>query len=490
MPGLIDRIERWGRLSPDRVAHISGDRSLTYGELVRQSNAVATYLRRTLPDDGAPIAVQGHKAPEMLVAFLGAVRAGHPYIPIDTVLLPAQRVARILAVANAPMTLTAEQVAEIAADTDAADVSIRPASETGAYYIIFTSGSTGEPKGVVITHGCLASYLDWMLGEQGFVQQGETFLNQAPFSFDLSVMDMYCSLATGGTLFSLSQSEIDNPARLYQTLPQSNVSVWVSTPSFAQLCLAERTFTDAMLPYLRKFLFCGETLPPETAAALLDRFPHSQVWNTYGPTETTVATASIQITRETLARYRPLPVGRPKPDSRVLVVDGEGQPVADGVRGEIVIAGPNVSTGYLNRPALTAQAFFEWDGQRAYRTGDWGRYQDGLLFCEGRRDFQIKLHGHRIELGDIESHLQALPGIRDGAIIPKLKDGHAEWLAAFVIFHQRPDGTEFEIGQDLRRQLAQRLPAYMLPRKFYFLPTFPLTANGKVDRQKLAELIA
>ncbi len=489
MPSLIERIERWGRLSPNRVAHISGDRSLTYGELVRQSNAVATYLRRTLPDDGAPIAVQGHKAPEMLVAFFGAVKAGHPYIPIDTMLLPAQRVAQILAIANAPLILTGERVAEIAADADAADVSIQPATEAESCYIIFTSGSTGEPKGVVITHGCLASYLDWMLGEQDFVQQEETFLNQAPFSFDLSVMDMYCSLATGGTLFSLSQSDIDNPARLYKALPQSNVTVWVSTPSFAQLCLAERTFNDAMLPRLRKFLFCGETLPPETAAALLDRFPRAQVWNTYGPTETTVATTSIQITRETLARYRPLPVGRPKSDSHVLVVDGETQPVAEGLRGEIVIAGPNVSAGYLNRPALTAQAFFEWDGQRAYRTGDWGRYQDGLLFCEGRRDFQIKLHGHRIELGDIESHLQALPGVRDGVIIPKLNDGHAQWLAAFVILQERVEGTEFEIGQGLRRHLAQRLPAYMLPRKFYFLPAFPLTANGKIDRQKLAELI-
>lgn len=220
-----------------------------------------------------------------------------------------------------------------------------------------------------------------------------------------------------------------------------------------------------------------------------ERPPRAQLWNTYGPTEATVATTSIQITREIVARCRSLPVDRPKPDRHVLVIDDNGQPVAEGVRGEIIIVGPSVSVGYLNRPELTAQAFFDWNGLRAYRTGDWGCYRDGLLFCEGRRDFQIKLHGHRIELGDVESHLQALPGIRDAAVIPRLKEGQAQWLAAFVIFNERPDGAELEIGQNLRRQLAARLPAYMLPRKFYFLPTFPLTSNGKVDRQRLAEII-
>ncbi len=489
MLDLIDRLDRWGRTVPDRLAHVSGGRTLTYGALARQSDIIAVYLHEALPDSHAPVAIYGHKEPEMLIAFMGAIKAGHPYIPLDST-TPPQRIERVLSISGAPLMLTPDRVADlVATTTGSVPQSAYLPQPDDPFYIIFTSGSTGEPKGVVITHGCLESYLDWMLDEQIFAEQRETFLNQAPFSFDLSVMDLYGSLATGGTLFSLSQAEITNPAQLYQTLAHSEVTVWVSTPSFAQLCLAERTFTAARLSHVRKFLFCGETLTPEVATALLDRFPQAQVWNMYGPTEATVATTSIRIVPAVLGRYHALPVGYPKPDGRVLVVDEEGQPVAEGERGEIVIAGPNVSPGYLNRPDLTAKAFFAMDGRRAYRTGDWGHYQDGLLFCEGRSDHQIKLHGHRIELGDVEIHLQALPGVRDAIVVPKRKDGQADWLAAFVILNEPPNGSEFEAGRLLRQRLAEQLPAYMLPRHFYFLPSFPMTANGKADRQQLAQML-
>jgi len=244
-----------------------------------------------------------------------------------------------------------------------------------------------------------------------------------------------------------------------------------------------------MLPQVRRFLFCGEALPPEVAAQILDRFPGGEVWNTYGPTETTVATTSIRISRDVLARYSPLPIGHPMPASRVLVVDEDGQPVAPGERGEIVIAGPHVSRGYLGTPDLDAEAFCELDGMRAYRTGDRGHYQDGLLFCDGRIDSQIKLHGYRVELGDVEANMQALPGVREAVVLPVLKQGRAQSLAAFVILTERPPGSDFEVSRMLRAQLAERLPAYMLPRQFFFLEAFPMTANGKVDRRQLATLL-
>ena len=207
------------------------------------------------------------------------------------------------------------------------------------------------------------------------------------------------------------------------------------------------------------------------------------------PRSRTVATTSIRIDRDVLARYSPLPIGRPMPGSRVVVVDQEGQPVAPGERGEIVIAGPHVSPGYLGRPDLSAEAFHELDGMPAYRTGDRGHYRDGLLFCDGRIDSQIKLHGYRVELGDVEANLQALPGVREAVVVPILKHARPQSLAAFVILSERPPGSDFELSRMLRTRLAERVPAYMLPRQFFFLDAFPMTTNGKVDRRQLATLL-
>jgi D-alanine--poly(phosphoribitol) ligase subunit 1 len=355
------------------------------------------------------------------------------------------------------------------------------------FYILFTSGSTGEPKGVIITLACLEHFIAWMLAEQQFAELGEVFLNQAPFSFDLSVMDLYCSLATGGTLFSISRDLIANPKQLYCALTSSGVTTWVSTPSFAQMCLVEEKFSEAMLPRVRRFLFCGETLTPQTAANLLERFPRSEVWNTYGPTEATVATTSIRIDARVLEEYSPLPVGYAMPGSEILIVNEDREILPAGQRGEIMIAGPNVSPGYLARPDLTSDAFFRYRDLRAYRTGDLGRFRQGLLFFEGRMDEQIKLSGYRIELGDVEANLRALPTVRDAVVLPVNKDGIIQSLAAFVLLAARDETSHFNLSHRLRKQLSERLPAYMLPRKFLFLDVFPMTPNGKIDRATLAK---
>ncbi len=208
----------------------------------------------------------------------------------------------------------------------------------------------------------------------------------------------------------------------------------------------------------------------------------------YGPTEATVATTSVQIDRRVLQTYTPLPVGSPKPDSRIVIMADSGEQLADGHHGEIVIAGNNVSPGYLGRADLTDAAFFDLDGSRAYRTGDQGYFRDGWLFFEGRRDQQIKLRGHRVELGDIEAHLQALAHVRDAIVVVRLKTGVAESLSAFVIFDNCDEPSDDECARALRDQLGERLPAYMIPRRFYFLSAFPMTPNGKADRKKLAEM--
>jgi D-alanine--poly(phosphoribitol) ligase subunit 1 len=490
---LLARIDRWGRETPDRVAHVCGAQRLTYGELLVRSDALAEHLLAMLPKDRSPFAVLGHKEPEQLIAFLACVKSGHPYVPIDSS-LPLQRIEQIIATAQTKITLTPKFVAEHATDIRSSSGRTNPTLPTirpdDPFYIMFTSGSTGAPKGVVITHGCLTTFLDWMLTEQSFAEQEETFLNQVPYSFDVSFMDTFTSLLTGGTVWSITRDEIANPKLLYQSLTVSGVTTWVSTPSFAQMCLVEKSFGPAMLPLVRRFLFCGETLAPRVASQLLDHFPDAQVWNTYGPTEATVATTSVLVDRELLSRYAPLPIGRPMPGSQIVIMDDQRREVAPGERGEIVIVGRHVSPGYLGRPDLTEKVFFLLNGERAYRTGDEGHYQDGLLFFDGRLDHQIKLHGYRIELGDIEANLQALSAVRDAVVLPIKKEGQVESLAAFVILQEAQNASDFEISQTLRTLLAERIPAYMIPRKFKFLEAFPMTANGKADRRKLAEMLA
>jgi D-alanine--poly(phosphoribitol) ligase subunit 1 len=291
-------------------------------------------------------------------------------------------------------------------------------------------------------------------------------------------------------LFSIGKQEITNLKKLYDAFGRSDVTSWVSTPTFAQMCLVERGFAQSMLPQLRRFLFCGETLAPETASQLLERFPKAEVWNTYGPTETTVACASVRVTRDVLARYSPLPIGAPMPGARIFVADINAEPVPAGDRGEIIIAGTNVSPGYLGRPDLTNASFFRLGNLRAYRTGDWGRIQGDLLFFEGRIDGQVKVNGHRIELGDLEENLRALPTVADAVVLPVIRKGVAESLAAFVVLVQRGQESEFELGAQLRAQLAERVPMYMLPRKIIYYDAFPITANGKTDQRKLAASIA
>jgi D-alanine--poly(phosphoribitol) ligase subunit 1 len=483
---LLDRIDQWGRTAPDRIAHRSGERTMTYGELLARSDALAAWIQAELGDTHVPIAVHGHKEPEMLIAFLAAVKSGRPYVPIDYS-IPAQRVDRILQSADAALVLTPERVASLANEKPEA----KPQRVEGndPFYILFTSGSTGEPKGVVITLANLQHFVGWMIGEQKFEELGETFLNQAPFSFDLSVMDLYCCLATGGTLHSVTKDEVANLKNLYQSLAASGVSTWVSTPSFAQMCLIERSFSETMLPKMRRFLFCGETLAPETASQLIERFPKAQVWNTYGPTEATVATTSMIVDRAVLAEFNPLPVGRSMPGSGIAIVGEDGKRVPPGERGEIVITGPNVSPGYLRRPDLTAKSFAPYEGHPAYRTGDWGRDRNGLIFFEGRMDSQVKVNGYRIELGDLEANLRALPDVADAVVLPVVKTDKIDSLAAFIVLSTEKTGSDFERTAALKKSLGERLPAYMVPRKFQYLDSFPMTPNGKADRRKLADLL-
>ena len=221
---LIQRIERWGQQYPERAAHIGSGQALTYGQLAEASDRLARHLAVTLPEPRSPVAVLGHKQNEMLIGFVGCIKSGHPYIPLDSS-LPHHRLTAILEAAHATL-LTVEQIDGI---LNAAPVPAPPSLETlglgDVWYIIFTSGSTGDPKGVMISRRSLEHFVTWIVEEQGFREGHEIFLNQAPFSFDLSVMDLYASLATAGTLYSITQAEIGEPRLLFDGLGKSDLSV-------------------------------------------------------------------------------------------------------------------------------------------------------------------------------------------------------------------------------------------------------------------------
>ena len=487
MSNLLERIRSVVTDFGDRTAHVGSTGSITYRELWQRAHALAAHLHTQPP---GPVMVIGHKEPYMLVGFIGSVLSGRAYIPVDTS-LPAARVERIQATASPAAVLSMEEVEFRTREwSEATEVPLPACAPNDPFYTIFTSGSTGDPKGVIITHECLTAFVDWMLAEQGLRRGEEVYLNQAPFSFDLSVMDLYLSLLTGGTLVSLTKEDIADPRALYAKLRTSGVTVWVSTPSFAQMCLVERSFDATMVPGMRRFLFCGEALAHKTASGLRTRFPDAQVWNTYGPTEAAVATTSILVDAELLANFDPLPIGYQRPGSTVVIRSADGTSANDGERGEIIIIGPNVSPGYLARPDLTAAAFFEENGQRGYKTGDRGYAREGLLFFEGRMDFQVKVRGHRIELGDVEAHVRDVPGVVDAVVLPVERRGVCESLAAFVVMREAVGENSFAAAQELRTTLGTRIPDYMLPRRVEFLESFPITPNGKADRKALAARLA
>ena len=509
---LLAVVERWALDRPDAPAYRSGDgAAMTYGELWKLSDVIAATLAdRTADRD--PVVVLGHKSALMAAGFLGCLKSGHAFVPVD-VEMPAARLADIVGQLGEPLLLAAEEVpgalraivpVERAIDLRAlvearCPVAALPpdrscwVSGEETQYVIFTSGSTGRPKGIEVSADNVARFAEWVRTFPVVADGGCVFLDQPPYSFDLSEYEVAGALATGGCLYAVPREKAEDARALFADLRASNAEVWVSTPSFADLCLADKAFDQDLLPNVRLFLFCGEALRHGTAAALAQRFPHARIANTYGPTESTVAVTYGEIGAAELADPAPLPVGRPRPGTEIRIVDREtGEPCATGRTGEIVIAGDTVAKGYFRNPEKTAAAFFETrlsDGRpvRAYRTGDAGRLDAaGVLHCEGRFDTLVKVNGFRIELEDVEENIGALPSVKQAAVVPVVRRGRVSHLKACVVLEPRAR-DEFEARQAIKRGLADRVPSYMVPRTVKLLDELPLTCNGKVDRKALAE---
>ena len=516
---ILRKIEEYATAQSERTAFRSRNGEISYGELWERSGRLASEIENLMCDSRDPVIVYGHKDPMMIVCFIACVRSGRAYCPVD-INTPAERISQISGKIGEPLVLMAEKTSAVSeiekremftgsrwvigyetirelTQSGKITTALSPCSDEDDFYIIFTSGTTGKPKGVRITANDLNNYLAWAVSLAGGIEERSVFMNQAPYSFDLSVMDLYLSLASGGTVVSVDSLLQKDSYRLMQYLSGQGINYWVSTPSFADICLAEERFNAVFLPELKAFLFCGEVLPCETAKRLIKRFPDSKVINTYGPTESTVCVTEIQITEEMASGNEPLPVGKVRPGTSIEL---------DPETSEIIIIGDTVSPGYYKEPMLTSKSFLFIDplsacesagarrtvrsgGSRAYRTGDKGHFdEDGNLYCDGRIDNQIKLHGYRIEIEDIEANLATLCGVKRGAVAQRTCDGKAESLTAFVIREGDLITDDYFGRKAVRTALREKMPSYMVPKRIIFLDELPVTNNGKLDRNRLREM--
>ena len=507
---LLKRLENYSKDLADATAFKNAftHEAITYSKLWEYSDKIAAKISKAVPYDKKPIVVYGHKSPLMLAIFLACVKTGHPYCPVD-ISMPKDRLFDIVDASGTQLLIAIEETevdcnnkftlddinSAIAGD-DTLAANDHYVSGDDVYYIIFTSGSTGKPKGVMITANCLDNYLHRMeqIMNRSTDKKHLTYLNQAPFSFDLSVMDTYTSLFTGGTIWSMEKRLQEDMGLMHSSLKDSGLNVWVSTPSFMNVCLLNKEFNGENLPGFTTFLFCGEVLTNKTPRELMKRFPEAEVINTYGPTESTVAVTEVIITDEMAASEHPLSIGYDKPGTKIFIMDDSytypGKP--EGEKGEIVIAGNTVALGYLNQPELTKEKFFKLSTPEgdmwAYKTGDEGYKESDLLYYSGRMDFQIKLNGYRIELGDIESNILEMDDVTYCVVLPIEKRGEVKGLAAFVTLDHAVE-DEFEYSQSVRKYISEKLPHYMVPKKCIVLDEMPMTNNGKADRRALKEML-
>lgn len=481
MTDIINLINDFGQSDPERVAVRHKDEELTYQQLMDESSKLAHLLQ----DNHKPLIVYGHMSPYMLVGMIGAIKAGCGYVPIDTS-VPSERVNMIInkvqpdIIFNTTDTqLNYSNIQELTIQSiqgsDNPTLFDSQMGLTDVVYTIFTSGSTGEPKGVQIEYASLIEFAEWMVSLNES-EGSQEWLNQAPFSFDLSVMAIYPCLTSGGTLNLVDKEMINKPKLLNEMLVNTPINAWVSTPSFMEMCLLLPNLNESSYPSLNHFFFCGEILPHRTAKALLDRYPSAVVYNTYGPTEATVAVTGIKLTPEIIEAYNPLPAGVSRPNTSLFTTD----------EGELVIKGNSVSLGYLDNKEKTDAVFNFEDGLRIYHTGDKAIEKDGQWFIQGRIDFQIKLNGYRMELEEIETQLRQSEFVRETVVVPVYKNNKVIHLIGAVVPTEEVK-DDLEMTRQIKSELKSRLPEYMIPRKFVWMKQLPLTSNGKLDRKQVAE---
>jgi len=486
---VLDLILAQTSLRPDQNALRFGESYLTYRQMGKRIDTIAAKLQAAGAGKGQRVGVLLRRSLDLIPAMLAVWRLGAVIVPLDSG-FPKQRLAFMLADAGVQTVLTnrallplldgesgvktlcieevGSQAAPLAADT-------APANGADSALILFTSGSTGKPKGVEVRH---SSLLNCLLDTCELLEFGPEshMLALTTISFDISTNELFMPLLGGGQVEVGEDGLVADGLQLAERIRAHQPSHVQATPSTWKNLLAADWQGASNLCLLS----AGEALGRELAEELLQK--SGRLWNLYGPTETTVYSV---VSRVTGAPEKPVRIGRPLANTHLYVLDTRLQPVPIGVVGELYIGGAGVSPGYWHRPELSAERFLPDPfllGERIYRTGDLARYlPDGEMICLGRLDDQVKIHGVRVELGEVETALRSLAGVRD-AVVTSWKDAHGDiQLVAHVIAVEQGGLAAPEI----RAQLRERLPEVMVPPYIRFTQAFPLTANGKIHRAAL-----
>ncbi|TDD54174.1 amino acid adenylation domain-containing protein [Kribbella antibiotica] len=478
-PVLLHHLfEEQARTVPDRVAVSFEDQQLTYAELDRRANSLARVLADRGVGPETPVGICMNRSLDLVIGLLGILKAGGAYVPLDPE-YPADRLRYIAENANLTITLTDADISTLeTTDGPAPDVSAGP---DNLAYVIYTSGSTGRPKGAMLSHRGICNRLLWMQNTYQ-LQHHDHVLQKTPFSFDVSVWEFFWPLVAGARLHLASPGGHKDPAYLAELIDAQSISVMHFVPSMLVTFLQQRSATERCRS-LRDVMCSGEALPPDVQAQFEQLLPRTRLHNLYGPTE-----ASVDVSYwECMPGATTVPIGRPVANTQLYVLDTTMSPVPDGVIGELFIGGVQLARGYLARPDLTAERFVAdpFGRGRLYATGDLARFRpDGAIEYVGRTDHQVKIRGHRIEIGEIESVLAEHPDVGSCLVVMHEVTSTDKRLTAFLT----PSAGQPVRDDVLRAHLLERLPEYAVPTYFVTLPELPLTPNGKVDRKALPSL--
>ncbi len=499
------RVDEAAAARPDAIAVVDGERSITYGELMRRSAAVAMSLAERGIGQEDRVAVCMHRGIDFIVAVLGVLKCGAAFVPVQAAdargrvaeIIEDAAPAAILCSARSRLLLheRAEPVLPIEEVSMAhpgghVDGGPRLPPADAAAYVMYTSGSSGKPKGVVVEHAQLASFVEAQLAA-GWMGPDDRVLHFASIAFDTCIGEIFPALCAGARLVVRPDTLVAPDAEFRRLLVDNGISyVDVPTAFWNEWVGEISAHRFPVLPSLRTVVIGGEAASSQHVRAWFDG-PYGgrvRLINAYGPTENTVTSVFAQLCEAHDAAHDRVRIGRPMANARVYILDGHGQLVPAGARGEIHIGGAGVARGYLNRPELSAERFvpdpFSAEpGARMYRTGDMGRWRaDGQIEYLGRDDSQVKVRGFRIKLGEIEARLRGCAGVRDAVVVAgEDREGRARLVAYTVAERDGPD----LMPTALRRALAGVLPEYMLPGAFVQMEALPLTSRGKVDRRAL-----